>query len=195
MDELQGEVIEFSKCKAKRTSRQVHRRNLVQYLGDPENEWPSRTKYKDILGISEPNLYHHFPPVALTEIEAEAQELRRASLAHKFSLIDNALISKAMTGDVQAIKLAYQRLEGWSERSTQEIQAHVSNDIHAPSQISADVKAMMIRITGADPFAAELAGAQANVDSSRTPIILSELQQSFESVTASSTDEAEIDEE
>lgn len=102
-------------------ARVRHRVNLVGHLSDPANDWPRRKEFPRILGISKKVLYKHFTPDDLTDIENEGLELRRKRMAWAFGRVDKALIDKAVSGDVQAIKLMYQRFENWSEKTGVEV--------------------------------------------------------------------------
>ncbi len=93
-----------------------HRKKLVEYLSDPNNDWIKRQEYHSkVLGLRGNNgqLYNYFSSQDLDKIEKEALELRRKRYSSVLSSIDKALISQALQGSVQAIKLCYQRFEGW----------------------------------------------------------------------------------
>lgn len=95
--------------------KEQHRLKLLENIGNPENPFPNRTMMAEICGIGVPTFYNHFRPVELTEIEAEALELRRRKYAPELAKIDKALIDRALDGDTRAIKLCYQRFENWQE--------------------------------------------------------------------------------
>ena len=100
-----------------------HREKLLEYMSNPDNPVMSRTDLSiQVLGFSRASvLYTFFTPEEITKIEYEALELRRKRYAAKLMAVDMALFDRAITGDPQAIKLAYQRLEGWSEKQKSEI--------------------------------------------------------------------------
>jgi hypothetical protein len=98
--------------------KEEHRLKLIEHLGNPENEFCNRTMMAKICGIGVPTFYSHFRPVELTEIEAEALGIRRGKYAPELAKIDKALIDRALEGDSRAIKLAYERFEGWQGQST-----------------------------------------------------------------------------
>ena len=97
-----------------------HKANILRYLGNPENDIPTRTVLAAIIGISRQTLYDTFTIQELSEIEHEALELRRTQYAPQIAKIDKAIMKAAANGDAQAAKLVFQRLEGWSERQTHE---------------------------------------------------------------------------
>jgi len=104
------------------TAKERHRLKLLEYLGNPENEFLSRDRLSvDVLGFVHRNtIYKSFSPAELTEIEKEALELRRSKYAAWFARVDMAQIRKAIDGDAAAAKLVYQRLEGWVPKQAQE---------------------------------------------------------------------------
>ena len=98
-------------------AKQRHETNLIEYLANPENQFPTRTDMaKKVLGISREAMYQHFNPRELSAIEKQALEIRRTKYAPQIAKVDAALLNRALSGDVQAAKLAYQRFEGWSEK-------------------------------------------------------------------------------
>lgn len=100
-----------------------HREKLLEYMSNPDNPVLDRKRLSiEVLGFSHASvIYTFFTPEELTKIEYEALELRRKRYAAKLMQVDIALFDRAITGDPQAIKLAYQRIEGWSEKQKQEI--------------------------------------------------------------------------
>lgn len=95
-----------------------HRITLLEYLGNPENGFPSRLELSvQVLGFkSQQHIYKVFTPEELSEIEREALDIRRTKYASRIAMVDQGLIVKAASGDAQAAKLVYQRFEGWSEK-------------------------------------------------------------------------------
>jgi len=92
----------------------------VEYLSDPGNPWISRNAYAaEVLGYAQPKtLWKVFTPSELEEIEAEALVERRKRISPILARVDQALFAKAQDGDLDAIKLVYQRFEAWSEKKT-----------------------------------------------------------------------------
>lgn len=103
-------------------SKDMHREKLLEYLGNPDNEFLPRCKLStDVLGFKQEKQIHQvFSPDELRELESEALELRRKRYIRHISVADIALLNKAADGDVPAIKLAYQRFEGWGEKKISE---------------------------------------------------------------------------
>ena len=103
------------------TAKERHQRTMVEYLSDPNNPFPTREALAEVCGISRVTMYSHFKPAELTLLEKEALALRRTMYAPDLSKVDAALLREAELGNPQAVKLAYQRFEGWSEKTSQEI--------------------------------------------------------------------------
>jgi len=100
----------------KRTERKaLMKLKILAFLADPSREWPTRDEIsKVVLGYTHnTGMYRHFDPGELTEIEAEGLRLRRTRYTGEMARIDQAVIRQACTGETQAARLAYQRLEGW----------------------------------------------------------------------------------
>ena len=72
--------------------------NLLEYLSNPENDWPKRTDYScQILDYVKPHqIYATLTPQILTEIESEAMEIRKARTARQRSHVYNALYRRAI---------------------------------------------------------------------------------------------------
>ena len=117
--------------KSRRTTTEQHRVKLVEYLADPENEFPSRSFLaSNVLGFKNASvIYRHFTPAELDQIEAEALELRRRRYVRSFAAVDSAMIAKAKDGDPVAAKLIYQRLEGWNPAQKVESKVEVSGEL------------------------------------------------------------------
>ena len=98
---------------------ETHRLNLLEYLGNPSNDWPDRKDYALLaMGLAgDKAIYKYFTLAELDAIEREALEIRRTKYASCLGKIDQALRNAAKKGDISAIKLAYQRFEAWSEKS------------------------------------------------------------------------------
>lgn len=105
-----------------RHTKERHRNKLLEFLGNPENEFVNREHMPSVCGIKKATFRTHFSPTELAEIESEALEMRRKKYAPRLSKADSALLNKAAEGDVAAIKLAYQRFEDWGEMQKRELQ-------------------------------------------------------------------------
>ncbi len=101
---------------------------LLEYLGNAENDFLSRGDLSTIvLGYkNSKQINRTFTAAELTEIEAEALEIRRKKYSSHISEVDLALLKKAKKGDAKAAKLVYQRFEGWSEKQINELQGSVT---------------------------------------------------------------------
>jgi hypothetical protein len=105
------------------TSKERHASNLLEYLSNPDNEFLSRREYaKQVLGYKRSHsIYGTFTPDELYDIEQQALENRRKKYASQLARVDKALMDRALDGDPQAIKLCYQRFEGWSEKQKHDV--------------------------------------------------------------------------
>lgn len=82
------------------------------------------------LGISESTLFSwQNQPQFWTDVV----EAAKRKLPHKSQEVTNALIEKALSGDVQAIKLFFQKVEGWSEK----LETKVSGSINIVDYLAA----------------------------------------------------------
>jgi len=99
--------------------KQEHRRKLIDYLGNPAHEWPTRVFMNDyVLGFvrSAQYIYKIFSMEELYDIEREALAMRRLKYSGGIASVDRALFKQALSGDPTAIKLCYQRFEDWGEK-------------------------------------------------------------------------------
>ena len=106
--------------KQKATKNKIqHRETLLNYLGNPANEFPTRKFMNDVIldfKQSRGYIYKIFTTEELADIEWEALHLRRTKYGPGISMVDRALIQEALKGDTAAIKLCYQRFEDWGEK-------------------------------------------------------------------------------
>jgi hypothetical protein len=94
-------------------ARERHRRKLLDYLGNPENDFPARQAYaKEILGIAVGTMYRHFSPDDMQDIENEAYSIRKQRSSKQRSILLKTLFDEARSGNVQAIKEFFDRTEG-----------------------------------------------------------------------------------
>lgn len=98
------------------TAKERHKKTILEYLANPNNEMPRREDLASVCGLKRGSLYFHFSPEELSEFEAQGLEMRRRKYAPRLSKVDIAILDRAASGDPQAAKLAYQRFEGWSEK-------------------------------------------------------------------------------
>ena len=122
-------------------AKERHKCKLLEYLGNPENEFPTRLfMNSQIIGFKDPTrIYRLFSLDELDEIEAEALEIRRKKYKPGLAMADKALFDKAKDGDVAAIKLCYQKFEDWSEKQRKEHSGKV--DLNAET-LNAIISAM-----------------------------------------------------
>lgn len=100
------------------------RQTLLGYLSDPAHAWLDRNQWATIIlgKKNKQSLWSHFTSDELFEIEREAVDIRRQRLASTSAKVDDALFRRAIeTGDPAACRLFYSRHEGWSEKSTMEM--------------------------------------------------------------------------
>ena len=104
------------------TAKDRARLKITEYLSNPENEFLPWVKLcHDICGYANSRqLFELFTIEERREIEQSALAERRKNGARQSAKVDQALFKKATAGDVAAIKLWYQRIEGWSEKKQYE---------------------------------------------------------------------------
>lgn len=72
------------------------KRKLMEHLSDPEKDFPRRIRFGEVCGWkNRNNIYRHFTPEELTEIETEALEERKKRCTRKRSNILDALYKRA----------------------------------------------------------------------------------------------------
>lgn len=114
---------------------------IIEYLSNPNNEFTAtRTKIAPAIGMSHRQLCRLFSGSELTELYQEALKIRRKSQYSQSATIDQALYDKAVTGDVPAIRLYKQCMEGFGERTFHE-ETHV---IIAPDIAKGDEKGVPV---------------------------------------------------
>lgn len=91
---------------------------IIEHLSDPSNGFPPWKQlctevfhYK-----SSRYFYKLFTIEERSQIIQTALEERRRKSAPLSAAVDHALFKKALAGDTAAIKLWYQKMEGWSEK-------------------------------------------------------------------------------
>lgn len=131
--------------------KERYRLKLVEYISDPLNEFPDRTKMAvTVLGFRHAqSLYVHFSPQELAEIEDEGLNLRRARYAPRLSAADRGILLKAAKGDAAAAKLCYQRFEGWSEKSSIDVGVTVNDVLAAfPEPVQKQIREALAKKIG-----------------------------------------------
>jgi hypothetical protein len=106
----------------KPTAKERNKDKLLKYLGNPENEFLTREKLStEVLGYKTgEGIYKTLSPADLEAIDAEALEMRRSKYSRRMAEVDKGVLLAASAGDAKAAKLAYQRFEGWVEKTKTE---------------------------------------------------------------------------
>ena len=95
------------------SAKDKHRINLLKFLGDPENDFPTQRKaYASLLRIKVSTMYGHFTPDDFQSIEDDAYELRKKNSAKQRAVVLKSLYEEAKGGCVPAIKEFFDRTEG-----------------------------------------------------------------------------------
>lgn len=99
-------------------AKDKHRLKLIEYLGNPENEFLDRIVLSQkVLGFKQENqIYKIFTPDEMCEIEKEALAIRRKKYSPEIAKVDKAMLKEAKAGNDKAAKLCYQRFEDWGEK-------------------------------------------------------------------------------
>lgn len=101
------------------SAKMRHRANILNYLGNPENTWIGWAQINDdVLSFKDcKRVYKIFRAEERREIEFEALNLRRKNSAVSLAKADEALAKRSADGDPTAIKLLYQKIEGWAPKT------------------------------------------------------------------------------
>ena len=113
--------------------KQAARLSIIEYLSNPENDFIVRIKYStDILKYKHGySVYSIFSPEELTDIEQTALALRRAQCLSRTVKIDEKLFELAEAGDLNAIKLYYEKFEGLGSRIEHNVKGQIDhNHVH-----------------------------------------------------------------
>jgi hypothetical protein len=113
------------------TAKDRDRIKIIEFIGNPENEFPNRKKIAmSVCGYKDQHyLYKVFTVDELNQIENEALQIRRKRVARFSAAVDRARLDAATTGDVSAMKLFYQKFENWSEKRSIDLNKKVDCDI------------------------------------------------------------------
>jgi len=119
------------------TSKEKHKAKLLEYMSNPDNDFPTRAVMSlHVLGFKQRQQINKvFSVEELHDIEQEALENRRKKYASQLARVDKALMAQAESGDTQAIKLCYQRFEGWSEKQQREVTGKDGKPIQTQSKV------------------------------------------------------------
>ncbi len=100
------------------TAKEKHRLKLLAYMGNPELAFPGRVDLPKIVGVSKQCLYNHFTPLELSEIEAEAVDIRKAASSRQRAMVLEAMFKRAVGFSHEKTKT--QTVEGKEEKITSE---------------------------------------------------------------------------
>lgn len=134
---------EAVKADAKTIAKSACRMKLLEMLSDIETPFSQRIEAAKIdLGLHHTGaLCKMFTSAEITEIEREALEIRRGQYTRKMAEVDQALLDRAIGGNVSAAKLCYQRFEGWSEKASVEVGVSVQAVLAAfPEEVRSRIK-------------------------------------------------------
>jgi len=98
------------------TSKEAHRINLLEYLGNPEINFPIRAKYNGVLGITKQAMYLHFTPEELTQIEFEAVEIRKKRSNRQRTKVLKALYKRALGYSHPEVKVQWVESEVYNQK-------------------------------------------------------------------------------
>lgn len=107
-------------------AKERHRLKLVEYLGNPDNEFFTRAEMYRFLGIRRQTFYKHFSPAELRDIETEAMAARKGNSARILVAVYSTLEKMAMGGDIRAIREYLNRIEG---RVTERKEVNMSGEL------------------------------------------------------------------
>ena len=93
-------------------AKEKHKINLLKYLADWANDFPTRTEMAGILGLKKHTLWKHFSPAEFQEIENEGLELRKKGSSKQRALVYTAMLKEAVNGNVSAQREFLDRTEG-----------------------------------------------------------------------------------
>lgn len=98
------------------TLKSIAKKKLIDYLSNPNNKSLTRAQLSTkVLGWKNAASIHNmFSAEELHGIEFEALEAKRKRYSSELSKVDKGVLKRAVAGDVNAAKLAYQRFENWA---------------------------------------------------------------------------------
>ncbi len=106
----------------KRIRKDRARQLILEHYGDPANALEPRKHWGQLIGHgARGSLWGLFDPQELDALEEEILAMRRERLAADLGRVDAALFKRAAEGDVAAVRLVYERFEGWKPGQRLEI--------------------------------------------------------------------------
>jgi len=133
------------------TAKQRHKIKLLEYLSNPENDFPSRTFLSiNVLNFKNASQINRvFTPDELQEIEEEALAERRKRCARQSIKVDRNVIQQAQTGDnPKFCELYYKRFEGWVEKKKHEHTGEDGKPIQHEHGLSEAAQGLLDEIIG-----------------------------------------------
>lgn len=120
-------------------AKERNRIKLLEFLGNPSNDFlkPSELSVKALGYKDHSGIFKCFTREELSEIFAEALEMRRKRYARELAKVDSALLKKAQGGETSAAKLVYQKFEGWSEKTDLNVKSNIGLQISDEDRILA----------------------------------------------------------
>ena len=94
------------------TAKDRHILKIVEYIGNWDNNFPSRTKMAEICGVKQDTLRKHFTLEEYAEIESKGLELRKKNSAKQRGAVYKSMLKEAKGGNVPAQKEFLDRTEG-----------------------------------------------------------------------------------
>ena len=94
------------------TSKDRHALKLIEYIGDWDNDFPSRVAMAEICGVKPDTLRKHFTLEEYAEIEDKGLELRKKNSAKQRGEVYKSMLESAKDGVVPAQKEFLDRTEG-----------------------------------------------------------------------------------
>jgi hypothetical protein len=93
---------------------------IIEYIGNPENEFPNRTQMaKGVCGYKDPHyIYEVFSIDELEQLEREGLEIRRSKYSRYSAIIDLATIKAAIKGSAIDRRLYYEKFENWNVKAS-----------------------------------------------------------------------------
>lgn len=97
-----------------KTEKERKTLKVIEYIGDPENDFPSRTEIAlDILGYADKSGYYAlFSTTEMSKIEEDGLDLRKQNSKRERTIVYSALLKEAKKGNVAACKEYLDRIEG-----------------------------------------------------------------------------------
>lgn len=130
-------------------AKEKHRIKIIEYIGDWENDFPTRVEMAKVCGVKPDTLRKQFTPAEYTEMENEGLELRKKQSAIPRAEVYAAMHKAAVDGVVPAQKEFLDRTEGKvTEKHEHGIDKATLNAILAAHPNAEAVKKALIDMAG-----------------------------------------------